>query len=84
VGVTKKAKRAKPVSPTWVRDTFANRVAYYYSSPKIELIDLLCKLKQEAPLIAERVAERRRLRDFSIDGSIPKDSSKTGKRVVLA
>jgi hypothetical protein len=60
------------------------RLREYYTSDKIWIPDWLAVIKSNGRAMAERVAERRRLRFLTIDGNIPQDFHQTGKRVVLA
>jgi len=60
------------------------RMRDYFSSDKLHTCDLLCHIKKEHKLMLERIADRRRLRFLSIDGTLPADSRHPAKRVVLA
>jgi hypothetical protein len=60
------------------------RLRFYYTSPHLDLCDMIWLVHKRHREMLERVAERRRLRFFSIEGTLPADSSRTAKRVVLA
>jgi hypothetical protein len=60
------------------------RLRFYYTSPHLDLCDMIRLIHKRHREMLERVAERRRLRFFSIEGTLPADSSRTAKRVVLA
>jgi hypothetical protein len=60
------------------------RLRQYYTSEKFPLVDMIYLIKKRKTELDERVAKRRRLRLFSIDGNIPPESRPPAKRVVLA
>jgi hypothetical protein len=60
------------------------RLRQFYTSEKFPLTDLLTIIKKRKAELDDRVAKRRRLRLFSIDGNIPPESRPRAKRVVLA
>jgi hypothetical protein len=60
------------------------RLRQYYTTTKLPLVDMIWTIKKQKVELDERVAKRRRLRLFSIDGNIPPESRRSAKRVVLA
>jgi hypothetical protein len=82
--VVKKRERYKKDENIFAAVLLDLRLRQYYTTDKLPLQDLLATLKKQKAAMIERVAKRRRLRLFSIDGNIPPESRPPAKRVVLA
>jgi hypothetical protein len=82
--VVRKPQRYKKDENIFAEVLLDLRLRQYYTTDKLPLCDMLATLKKQTAAMVERVAKRRRLRLFSIDGTIPPESRPRSKRVVLA